>query len=423
MSTTSLPSYIPPTFGRSPSYTAEPQAHEQRLALNGVRQRPSGDFIKYSRSGGFSLRLIEQPGGVILPVYGCGEAVEGTVELVKPESVASVEVKIEGTLRLKEIAEGGTTTRNLCVSSASWTKDTFEGSFPPSVPFSLTLPATFSDGRDEYPLPPTHEAHLSGVPGFRAAIDYMVSVTVQKDKSLLRLGNSTISTPFVYYPRSRPAVPLPTMFVMRQNPGDTSLVQVTEWQCYESVLTSKTQGGKDITAKLYVPALRVYCMAQSIPFHLIFASSAFSLAAFLPLGPTTALPADKQPTRIQILRQTTVDVRNTTVLGTKTDIWRVQAIGEGIFRHAGDGPNWIAYNGDIGLSPEVKIGGFKAGGFSIKDFLVLGVTPPDPSKAPFGELRQVVPIRLTTDPWDVSTGYPEPIILPEEACPEFQFPG
>ena len=34
-----------------------------------------------------------------------------------------------------------------------------------------------------------------------------------------------------------------------------------------------------------------------------------------------------------------------------------------------------------------------------QDYLVLCVTPPDPGKSAFSELRHVVPVRLVTDPW------------------------
>lgn len=95
MSAASLPSYVAPHFSRSPSYTAEPQLHEQRLAVaNGVRPRPSGHFIKESKSGGARLRLTSQENHVTLPVYGSNGSVEGTVEVSKPEGITSVEVKV-----------------------------------------------------------------------------------------------------------------------------------------------------------------------------------------------------------------------------------------------------------------------------------------------------------------------------------------
>ena len=98
MSTTSLPSYAPPGLGSSytriPSYTAEPRAFEQRLALNRGHPRPSGEFTKHSRSGGVSLRFPGQDRNATLPVYGNAGVVEGVVEVAKPEGVHSVEVKV-----------------------------------------------------------------------------------------------------------------------------------------------------------------------------------------------------------------------------------------------------------------------------------------------------------------------------------------
>ena len=94
MSTTSLPSYTAPLLGRTPSYTAEPQAFEQRLALNVLRPRPSGEFTKQSKGGGLSLRLFAQEDGATLPTYGHGASIDGTIEIAKPEGVNAVEVKV-----------------------------------------------------------------------------------------------------------------------------------------------------------------------------------------------------------------------------------------------------------------------------------------------------------------------------------------
>ena len=62
--------------------------------------------------------------------------------------------------------------------------------------------------------------------------------------------------------------------------------------------------------QLYLPASRVFSITQPIPYHVMFGSSAFSLAAFLPYGPTaTILAPNKHFTRIRVLRQSIVDVR------------------------------------------------------------------------------------------------------------------
>ncbi|KZT64274.1 hypothetical protein DAEQUDRAFT_43057 [Daedalea quercina L-15889] len=404
MSASGLPAYRPTSVLRSPAspvYTAEPQAYEQRLALNRIRERPSTEFVKQSKTGGVSLRLSEQEDKATLPVYGCGDSVEGTVELAKPESASSVEVRVEGSLRLKEIAEGGTTSHKLCLSVVTlWSRETDRGPCPASLPFSLTLPMTFSDGRETYPLPPTHQARLPGVPGFDATIEYMVCASVQKGKasSLLRIGSGTVWTPFIYYPRSRPAVPLPRI-VRQLTGGYPTFLDTTDWRCYKALMTTKVSGLNDIVTMFYVPAARVFSLSEPIPFYVLFASSAISLAAFLPLGPTTTRLSGRQPTRVQLCRQTNVDVRNEVVFGTKTDIWQTVEIGEGVFKHMGDGPDWICFSGELRVNSQIKIGGFKAGGLSLKDYLVFSMTPPDPAKTPFNELRQVVPIRLTTDSW------------------------
>lgn len=106
MSTASLPSYVAPnlSFSRIPPYTAEPQAYEQRLALNRLQPRPSGEITKQSRSGGVSLRFLAQESNVNLPVFGHGGAVEGCVEIAKPEGVHSVEVKVCAKLRPRDAA-------------------------------------------------------------------------------------------------------------------------------------------------------------------------------------------------------------------------------------------------------------------------------------------------------------------------------
>lgn len=77
----------------------------------------------------------------------------------------------------------------------------------------------------------------------------------------------------------------------------------------------------------------------------------------------------------------------------------MDCIGSGFFRHAGDGPTWVSFSGEINIDESVKVGGFKASGLNVKDVLLLTMTPPDLQKSAFMDLRQSIPIRLTTDPW------------------------
>jgi len=143
-------------------------------------------------------------------------------------------------------------------------------------------------------------------------------------------------------------------------------------------------------------------MGKPIPFHLTFAcpSSPAGMQVFAPLAPVTGLYSPrKHVTRIQLMRQTIVDVRDDTSRGTKDNIWRSDCIGEGIFQEAGSGPDWRSYNGEIFISDDVRVSDFKAGGLSIRDFVVFSISPSDIIRAPFREMRQVLPVRLVTDLW------------------------
>ncbi|KAJ7068536.1 hypothetical protein C8F01DRAFT_1017973 [Mycena amicta] len=405
MSTASLPRYpIQATYSRTPSYSAEPGLYEQRLALNSRRlPRHTGNWIKKGNDA--TLRLSAQEDKIDLPVYGTAGVVEGTIDITKTTHVSTVEVKVEGRLELKEIAEGGHSTTSLCLDTiVLYIKDASNPVCPSSLRFALSLPTQFQYNGRSYPLPPSHSVKLKGLPGFHATIAYSVSAIINKPNSVpnivplvkskklgVNIGTTTVSTPFIYYPRTRPAVPVPLPLLR----CDGGFLDRPDWKTYNYVVkASKSKANtQDIHVKLHLPASRIFCSTQSIPFHLTFESSTYSLAAFLPYGPTTG---KTRATKMQLMRQSTVDVRGTTVHGTKTDIWRVDPIGEAVFKHAGDGATWMSFSGEIEIEP-VKVMGFRIAGLSVQDCILFTVTPPDVSKAAFIGIRQMVPVRLTTD--------------------------
>ncbi|KAF8555747.1 hypothetical protein OG21DRAFT_1483672 [Imleria badia] len=436
----SLPEYAaPPSQLLSPTYTAIPRTHEYRLALN-PRLRPNQplcSFVKQTKSGYLSLRLVDQDDQVALPVYGLGASVQGMVEINKTEGITSVEVQVEGILKLEELAKDGTSTHKLFSNkSMLWIKDRIQDApCPNSLRFGFPLPTTYSDGDHTYFLPPSFEAHLSGLPGFRAHVSYSVNVVVVKPNDVsnrvkstfFRKDDWTVSTPFLYLPRTRPSVPIPASLVATTSSG--GFAEMLSWMLFSSITMTNRRGIRDLVVKLYIPTTRIFCTRQPIPFHLSFHSNPESMRAFSPLAPLADLIAPKrQATRIQLMRQITVDVRNAVIFGTKADIWRVDCIGEGVFRNSGNGPDWQAFSGDIFISDEVTVGGFRASGFSVRDYLVLTMTPPDLSKSPFKELRMVVPIRLATDRWNNDGGgfgaYGPPSISSSEelaAAPELSY--
>ncbi|KAF5380687.1 hypothetical protein D9757_007043 [Collybiopsis confluens] len=403
MSTASLPSYyLVPLLPQTPAYTQEPLENERRLALSDrLRPRPSGTFVKQSKGGDLKLRVNEQDGPV--PAYGSGGIIDGAIDIAKTEGISSVEIKVEGRLKVKEIAEGGTADRKVCLAAEQlWSKES-RTPCPSPCAFQLSLPTSLILEGGSYTLPPTYNVKLSGLPGFTAFVEYSITAVISKStlpsKALaaplskasflgINVGAMTLSTPFVYYPRTRPAVPLPVPLQLGRDGFDLG----PEWQIYESTIPSRRTSLQEIKTRLYVPASRIFCASDRIPFHLTFESSALSLASFLPLGPSGN--STKRPTQLQIMRQVTVDVRNEFVLGTKTDIWRVDDIThEATFKHAGDGATWMSFTGEITINPSIKVMGFKVGGLTVKDCILFSMTPPDVQKSPFSELRQT-PLRI-----------------------------
>lgn len=405
MSTVSLPSYVAPSL-TTPSYSAEPHESEQRIALaERSYPRPSGIFVKSSKKGDARLRLNAQEDNIELPVYGSQGCVEGTIELSKTEHITSVEAKIEGRLRLNEIAEGGTASAKLCQCTVVlWTRENNYSVCPTSFAFAFRLPTTFTNEGKTYPLPPTFRVKLSGLPGFTASVKYSVSAIIGKPHRVPLVKSSVltipsrphvVTTPFIYYPRTRPAAPIPASLF----PACRGFLANEEWQLYESKIRARNPAVPDITSTLYIPATRIFCISQPIPFYLSLKSPALSLASFLLPTPTSSSLEAKQAMRIQLMRQSTVDVRNTIIAGTKTDMWRVDCIGEALLKHVDDGPSWVSYSGEINIHKNVKVGGFRAAGLNVKDWILFSMTPPNPKRSPFGDLRQTIPIRLTTDPW------------------------
>ncbi|KAI0042390.1 hypothetical protein FA95DRAFT_1564348 [Auriscalpium vulgare] len=321
-------------------------------------------------------------------------------------------MQIEGSLKLKEIGEGGTNTYVLCNEIVHlWRKGVDAGPCPSSLAFSVPLPTSFSDEKGSYPLPPTYEAHLTGLPGFTANVDYAVTAVASKTKNIVlsTISSMSVSTPFIYYPRTRPGSPIPpALLSMSSAPG---LRETAEWKPHTGTIVARPPGvnAADVTVRFYLPKSQVFCLTRAIPFHISFTGSAVALATLLPFMPSRNGQAlSKSCASIRVLRQSSVDVRNDyQPVGTNTELWRVFNIGEGSIHRTGDGRDWLTFSGEILVNPDVNVGGFKAGGLWVKDCIVFSMTPPDSLKGPIGDLRLVVPVRLVTDPWTSAAYVPE----------------
>lgn len=96
-----------------------------------------------------------------------------------------------------------------------WRKGIDDGPCPIHLPFSVVLPATFADEKGSYvrvsflfplvpsspciwrqPLPPTYEAHLSGLPGFQANVQYSVTAVASRSRNTrLNIGAMSVPVP------------------------------------------------------------------------------------------------------------------------------------------------------------------------------------------------------------------------------------
>jgi len=141
-------------------------------------------------------------------------------------------------------------------------------------------------------------------------------------------------------------------------------------------------------------------MRRAIPYHVTFTGPPLALATLLTYMPSRmGAAAVRACSRIKLLRQTSVDVKNEyTPVGATSEMWRTKSIGEGSLHRSGDGTGWLSFAGEMNVDEEVRIGGFKAAGLWVKDCIVFSITPPDPHKGPIGDMRCVIPVRLVTDP-------------------------
>jgi hypothetical protein len=96
MSTSSLPSYLPfEGLTTVPQYSATLHQPERRFSFHDLlSSRLEGDWVKYSKGKSVCLLLIVEQDADGLPMYGCGDSIEGLVDVTKSDHVHSVELKV-----------------------------------------------------------------------------------------------------------------------------------------------------------------------------------------------------------------------------------------------------------------------------------------------------------------------------------------
>ena len=86
-------------------------------------------------------------------------------------------------MNVKEIAGGGSTKVGLLSETLVYWDDT-QRPCPQKLPFQAILPSHYSDelGRRNV-LPPSFSDKLTGIPGFKCSVDYVLRVAIEHSRS------------------------------------------------------------------------------------------------------------------------------------------------------------------------------------------------------------------------------------------------
>ncbi|KAJ3522242.1 hypothetical protein NMY22_g11974 [Coprinellus aureogranulatus] len=416
-----LPSYAAAV--PAPRYSFEPACDEQRLQLtpqSSASRTPTGTFIK--NSGKTTVVLVDQEEDVELPTYGRRGPIHGTVLLEEPETITEVEVKIEGKVDVTISEAGGKTTQLVKQRHVLWNRDASgRGHCPSQLAFAYPLPATFHDGREIQPLPPSYQVFCRGVPTLFLKTTYTIRVAVTRiaHQKLGGLWTKTkhILIPFNYAPRTRahrPIHPMPAFF---------SSIKTSPEEWYQATSTVKARDASSLTpldVQTFIPAGRVYGIKDTIPFHLQLSGRVSSLrqlfASCTNLDRVTSADSHRTASsslsikdsesdpiiRVYLMRQITVELR-----GQKA--WRNVVLGEGTLTSvpplmtscycpsSSSRTEHLDWEGELRCDDDVIAANFTIGNTNVKEFVIVNISPLADSKTQLHEMQVSIPIRIVTD--------------------------
>lgn len=90
-------------------------------------------------------------------------------------------------MKLREIAGSGSAQMDILKDSLFIWDAEHHAPFPTKVTFRYTLPSHYKDGTsgERHRLPPTYQARLSGIPGFRVEVSYSLVVYISRIRDKL----------------------------------------------------------------------------------------------------------------------------------------------------------------------------------------------------------------------------------------------
>ncbi|KAF5380718.1 hypothetical protein D9757_007056 [Collybiopsis confluens] len=399
-----LPSYesvnSPP-----PNYSIDPICGEQSIqSTPRTRARPTGTFI-HKTSGNTTVVLMDQQEGVVVPEYGRQGIVNGLISFASREPVHEVKLKLHGHMDLVICGNISQNTNLVDFSYTLWKIDLgalATSVCPSELPFTCIFPSTYKDrlGR-EVPLPPSIHASYPGSTGLTASCVYTLTVKVVKSRGRNFFTQiKKITIPLNYRPKFRgphsSLSPHPDLF------SDVKIAPEEWHQSMATVRSRKPALTPPVQCHLFIPSVRIFAFSDPIPFHVQITGQLSSLQQLVYGSKSKYAPK----IRVYLLRQLTVDVcgqkgcKNVTLAeGTLSP--RPPPI---TLPPAGreDSLDWEGVlRCDPYDSSSYGISGFIAGDLTVKDFMVLSISPPNPLKSDLLPAQVSVTIKLVTESAEV----------------------
>ncbi|KAI0344417.1 hypothetical protein BDW22DRAFT_1354442 [Trametopsis cervina] len=435
MGASELPGYSPSTD--VPDYVEEPQEDEQRLEFVERIPASSGQGVNFRyRSGGITLTLQGLQAGTNVPTFARDAVVQGRIE-TSEEDVRSVAVKLEGKQSVTVYLEDTLTAESTLFSNVHdlWKKQG-SGTCPSELSFSIPFPTAYKDKDRTLPLPSSFRGAYRGGPTIFAFLRYSVTVVVSKKRFASWEKQKTLSQVIAYRPRSRAPLAIP-----RNPPVVISADQIhTDWQDIASSMPARGSGFGPIECHFFVPKAQTFAITDSIPFSLHLRAPVDHLDKLL--GSTTsdtpgnndgeastsrALPSPTTtPTspkgflrnpvsrlanivRVKDAGEPKFGVRVYLERRLGSEIygqlaWQSREIGEAELtkvaaQNRAEAGAYV-WTGEARCRPlAVSVGGFSTSAFTVKDSIVLVITPVDQDKSPWATHKYTHPIKLVTDPY------------------------
>jgi len=381
----------------------------------------SSHYIKHSNR--ITMVLSDQDDLSSVPVYTNGSTIDGILAVQKSSGLLSLEVKVVGSIRLKELAGGGDFKAEIITETLySWNAD-HHPTFPEKVTFRYTFPSHYTDctSGERHRLPPSYEARLQGIPGFHVKVSYAILVDMarNREKADWWRKSNQLYVPFRYHELSKPARAGPFPLSVTKTPSSPQTI-------FSFSISAQQRNHPGIGVQLFLPYSQVCSLKEPIPFFVSIFGDDHVLDTFASHQPPSSLPSfhpisgshssgstlnlqrqflnrvskSSGPfVSIQLQRRTLVDAlaAGMVVLNQKSHMLSCKAIGKGIVHSSSRTVNSVTWSGTILISPTITDGGFAASGIKVSDLLVLTISPSETAYSQYMALCESVPLYLASE--------------------------